>query len=347
MKKKLLFIINPKAGRTAIKNELFEIIMVFSNAGYEVVTYPTTGPEDAERKVCADGAEYDLIVCAGGDGTLENTVCGYMKMGEKKVPIGYIPVGTTNDFARSLKISRKPIEAAREIVSGKETFIDVGLMEDKYFIYIAAFGIFTDISYSTNQSLKKVMGHSAYIVEALKNIMSYHGFKLEADFDGKHVSGEYIYGMVTNSFSVAGFKIRGAKHVVLDDGKFDCLFIKMPQNAVELQQILTALLSNDIDGNEMFFECKASQVRIQSETPISWTLDGEFGGEWTEVNIQNRQKAIGMFLGQTSELEGIQAEHDEIAVTEQDKTHEKPEEQEENALVYDADVEDDYFDSWD
>lgn len=347
LKKKLLFIINPKAGRTAIKNELFEIIMVFSNAGYEVVTYPTTGPEDAERKVCADGAEYDLIVCAGGDGTLENTVCGYMKMGEKKVPIGYIPVGTTNDFARSLKISRKPIEAAREIVSGKETFIDVGLMEDKYFIYIAAFGIFTDISYSTNQSLKKVMGHSAYIVEALKNIMSYHGFKLEADFDGMHVSGEYIYGMVTNSFSVAGFKIRGAKHVVLDDGKFDCLFIKMPQNAVELQQILTALLSNDIDGNEMFFECKASQVRIQSETPISWTLDGEFGGEWTEVNIQNRQKAIGMFLGQTSELEGIQAEHDEIAVTEQDKTHEKPEEQEENALVYDADVEDDYFDSWD
>ncbi len=347
MKKKLLFIINPKAGRTAIKNELFEIIMVFSNAGYEVVTYPTTGPEDAERKICADGAEYDLIVCAGGDGTLENTVCGYMKMGEKKVPIGYIPVGTTNDFARSLKISRKPIEAAREIVSGKETFIDVGMMEDKYFIYIAAFGIFTDISYSTNQSLKKVMGHSAYIVEALKNITSYHGFKLEADFDGKHVSGEYIYGMVTNSFSVAGFKIRGAKHVVLDDGKFDCLFIKMPQNAVELQQILTALLSNDIDGNEMFFECKASQVRIQSETPISWTLDGEFGGEWTEVNIQNRQKAIGMFLGQTSELEGIQAEHDEIAVTEQDKAHEKPEEQEENALVYDADVEDDYFDSWD
>lgn len=347
MKKKLLFIINPKAGRTAIKNELFEIIMVFSNAGYEVVTYPTTGPEDAERKVCADGAEYDLIVCAGGDGTLENTVCGYMKMGEKKVPIGYIPVGTTNDFARSLKISRKPIEAAREIVSGKETFIDVGMMEDKYFIYIAAFGIFTDISYSTNQSLKKVMGHSAYIVEALKNITSYHGFKLEADFDGKHVSGEYIYGMATNSFSVAGFKIRGAKHVVLDDGKFDCLFIKMPQNAVELQQILTALLSNDIDGNEMFFECKASQVRIQSETPISWTLDGEFGGEWTEVNIQNRQKAIGMFLGQTSELEGIQAEHDEIAVTEQDKAHEKPEEQDENALVYDADVEDDYFDSWD
>lgn len=347
LKKKLLFIINPKAGRTAIKNELFEIIMIFSGAGYEVVTYPTTGPDDAERKVCADGADYDLIVCAGGDGTLENTVCGYMKMGEKKVPIGYIPVGTTNDFARSLKISRKPIEAATQIVSGKETFIDVGMMEDKYFIYIAAFGIFTDISYSTNQSLKKVMGHSAYIVEALKNITNYHGFKLEADFDGKHVSGEYIYGMVTNSFSVAGFKIRGAKHVVLDDGKFDCLFIKMPQNAIELQQILTALLSNDMDGNEMFFECKAARVRIQSETPISWTLDGEFGGEWTEVNIINHQKAIGMYLGQTAELEGIQAEHDEIAMTDEVRKDGQPEEQENSDLVYDADVEDDYFDGWD
>ncbi|MGN0151608.1 MAG: diacylglycerol/lipid kinase family protein [Wujia sp.] len=348
MKKKLLFIINPKAGRTAIKNDLFEIIMVFSQAGYEVVTYPTTGPEDAERKVCADGAEYDLIVCAGGDGTLENTVCGYMKMGEKKVPLGYIPVGTTNDFARSLKISRKPLEAAKQIVTGDEMFIDVGCMDDKNFIYIAAFGIFTDISYSTNQSLKKVMGHSAYIVEALKNITNYRGFQLEADFDGKVVTGEYIYGMITNSFSVAGFKIRGAKHVVLDDGKFDCLFIKMPQNAVELQQILTALLKNDIEGNEMFFECKASKVIIRSETPIPWTLDGEFGGEKTEVTLVNKRKAIGLYLNPASDLEGIDQEHDEIAaVADEDIMGNEDIRDTSLNIVYDADVEDDYCDGWD
>lgn len=348
LKKRLLFIINPKAGRTAIKNDLFEIVVTFANAGYEVVTYPTTGPDDAERKVCADGADYDLIVCAGGDGTLENTVSGYMKMGEKKVPLGYIPVGTTNDFARSLKISRKPLEAARQIVAGKETFIDVGSIEDKYFIYIAAFGIFTDISYNTNQSLKKVMGHSAYVVEALKNIMNYRGFKLEADFDDKRVTGEYIYGMVTNSFSVAGFKIRGAKHVVLDDGKFDCLFIKMPKNAAELQQIITAMLTNDMEGNELFFECKASKVRIVSEEPIPWTVDGEFGGEWTEINIRNNKQAIGMFLDAAEEIEGLEAgdksdekfddtiDENEIAAT--DNQYD---------LIYDADVEDDYFDSWD
>lgn len=338
LQKRLLFIINPKAGRTAIKNDLFEIVVTFANAGYEVVTYPTTGPDDAERKVCADGNDYDIIVCAGGDGTLENTVSGYMKMGDVKVPLGYIPVGTTNDFARSLKISRKPLEAAKQIVSGRETRIDVGMIAERYFIYIAAFGIFTDISYNTNQSLKKVMGHSAYVVEALKNIMNYRGFHLEADFDGKHVTGEYIYGMVTNSFSVAGFKIRGTKHVLLDDGKFDCLFIKMPRNATELQQIVSAMLTNDMEDNEMFFECKASRVSIVSEQPIPWTVDGEFGGEYKEVCIQNIQKAVSMYLAQSDEIEGIQSGRDEIAATGDESGYD---------LIYDADIEDDYRDGWD
>lgn len=348
--KKLLFIINPKAGRTAIKNDLFEIIMTFSKAGYEVVTYPTTGPEDAERKVCADGADYDLIVCAGGDGTLENTVCGYMKMGVNKVPLGYIPAGTTNDFARSLKISRKPLEAAKQIVNGEQSLIDVGRFDDKYFIYIAAFGIFTDISYSTNQSLKKIMGHSAYIVEALKNIANYRGFKLEAEFDNALVSGEYIYGMITNSFSVAGFKIRGAKHVVLDDGKFDCLFIKMPQNANELQQIITALLTNNIAGNELFFECKASKVVIRSETAIPWTLDGEFGGSRKEVTIYNQEKAIVIYLENQAEQGGISEDASEIAAARTVFDADIDEEAQQDAfdnLTYDADIDDDYYDSWD
>ena len=316
--KKLLFIINPKAGKTAIKNELFEIILIFSNAGYEVVTYPTTGPDDAERKVCADGANYDLIVCAGGDGTLENTVCGYMKMGEKKVPIGYIPVGTTNDFARSIKLSRKPIEAAKQIVTGTENFIDVGRMDDKYFIYIAAFGMFTDISYSTKQSLKKVMGHSAYIIEGVKNIANYRSYKLKAEFDGAVVTGEYIYGMITNSFSVAGFKIRGSKHVILDDGKFDCLFIKKPENASELQQILSALLTNEIEGNEMFFERKAAKVTIECEEAIPWTLDGEFGGNHKEITIYNDKKAVGLFYNNNYENVDIAEDTDEIAVSDDD-----------------------------
>lgn len=332
--KKLLFIINPKAGKSAIKNELFDIVLVFSQAGYEVVTYMTTGPEDAERKVVEDGANYDLIVCAGGDGTLENTVCGYMKMGEKKVPIGYIPVGTTNDFARSMKISRKPVEAAKQIVSGSETLIDVGRMDDKYFIYIAAFGMFTDISYSTKQSLKKVMGHSAYVVEALKSIANFKSYRIKAELDGVVLTGDYIYAMITNSFSVAGFKIRGTKHVILDDGKFDCLFVKMPQNVSELQQIVSAYLSNDIEDSELYFECKASKVTIECEEPIPWTLDGEFGGEFEKVTIYNDKQAIGLWTDQSSEFDDSFSESGESAATDE--------------IDYDIDFdeEEEYNDGW-
>ncbi len=345
VKVKLLFIINPKAGRTAIRNDLFEIIMIFSKAGYEVISYPTKGPDDAERKVREEGHNYDLIVCAGGDGTLENTVCGYMTMGEKKVPIGYIPVGTTNDFARSLKISRKPILAAKQIVDGNIEYLDAGMFGDKYFIYIAAFGIFTDISYSTKQSLKKVMGHSAYIIEAVKNIMNYRTYELEADFDGSVVTGEYIYGMVTNSFSVAGFKIRGAKHVILDDGKFDCLLVKKPQNPVELQQIIAALLTNDIDGNEMFFQKKASKVTIKCKEAIPWTLDGEFGGEKTEVTITNLKKQVGICIGNTEESNGIVEKSGENL---DDAANDEFGDYSEEILDdYSEDYSEDYSDGWD
>lgn len=316
--KNLLFIVNPKAGRGAIRGDLFDIIMIFSEAGYEVAIYFTKGPEDAERKVIADGAKYDLIVCAGGDGTLDNTVCGYVNMGEKKVPLGYIPVGTTNDFARSLRISRKPIEAAQQIVNGKKTKIDVGRFGTKSFIYIAAFGIFTDISYSTNQALKKAIGHSAYILEAIKNIGSYKGFTLSAQFDDMLISGKYLYGMITNTLSVGGFKLRGAKHVILDDGKFDCLFIRMPQGPADLQKILAGLLQNDIDGNEMFFECKASKVVVESVDGIPWTLDGEYGGNTNRVEILNQKQGVTLVLPEVPMEEIAHQQNEESAVAQEE-----------------------------
>lgn len=319
--KRLLFIINPKAGRTAIKGDLFEIIMTFAEAGYEVTTYPTTGPEDAERKVAADGKDYDMIVCAGGDGTLDNTVCGYRKLCDHKIPLGYIPVGTTNDFARSLRISRKPIEAAKQIVEGKCTKIDVGQFADKSFIYIAAFGIFTDVSYNTNQNLKKAIGHSAYIVEAIRNIGTCKGFSLTAKFDEKVITGKYLYGMITNTLSVGGFKLRGAKHVVLDDGKFDCLFIRVPSNPMELQQILSGLLQNDVEGNEMFFACKASKVVVDGVDDIAWTLDGEFGGSMKHVEIQNDCQALDIMLPPISMEEMAHQPEEETAITEELRTY--------------------------
>ena len=292
--KHLLFIINPNAGKSAIRNDLFDIIQIFQSGGYEVVTYFTTGPDDAERKVITDGAAYDLIVCAGGDGTLNNTIRGYMSMGEKKTPIGYIPVGTTNDFAKSLNISFKPVEAAQQIMRGEDTGIDVGSFAEKNFIYIAAFGVFTDISYNTKQSLKKAIGHSAYIVEAVRNFMNYKPFTMRATFDDKVISGDYIYGMVTNSLSVAGFKIRGTKHVVFDDGKFDCMFIRMPTTVEEMQKAITGMLTNNITDDDIFFRTKAAHVKIESEQVIPWTIDGEFGGDYESVEIVNHQKAVSL-----------------------------------------------------
>lgn len=295
--KKMLFIVNPNAGKSAIRTDMLDVIGIFSSSGYEVITYPTSGPDDAERKVIDDGKKYDLIVCAGGDGTLENTVCGYMQMGDNKVPIGYIPVGTTNDFARSVGLSRKPSEAAYQITNGEIRYLDIGKLDEKYFVYVAAFGLFSGVSYSTNQSLKKYMGHAAYVVEAVKNITGYKAYNIKAQFDENLVTGEYIYAMITNSFSVAGFKIRGSKHVVLDDGKFDCLLVKMPRTITELQQIITSFLMNDIDdSNPMFFSCKASKIVIECDEEIPWTIDGEFGGNKKISVIENIKQAFGIYL---------------------------------------------------
>ena len=154
------------------------------------------------------------------------------------------------------------------------------------------------MSYNTNQSLKKAIGHSAYIIEGIKNIGNYKGFNLTAQFDEKVITGKYLYGMVTNTLSVGGFKLRGAKHVVLDDGKFDCLFIKMPSTPAEMQQIIRGLLQNEVEGNEMFFECKASRVVVDGEQEIAWTLDGEFGGSLKHVEILNHQQALDIMLPQ-------------------------------------------------
>ena len=309
--KKLLFIVNPNAGKTAIKNDIFEIVLIFQKGGYEVTIHPTTDPEDAERTCIAEGANYDLIVCAGGDGTLNNTIRGYMKMEGKKTPIGYIPAGSTNDYARTLMISTKPTEAAQQIVDGHPTPVDVGSFADKSFIYIAAFGMFTDISYNTKQSLKKVMGHSAYIIEAVRNLVNYKAYKITADMDDKVITGEYIYGMITNSFSVAGFKIRGTKHVVLDDGKFDCMFIKKPSNVSELQEVVSAYLSNEFGESEMFYRTTASKITITSEEEIAWTIDGESGGSYTEVTIENRKQAAELMIDKSKTTRGLFEEENE------------------------------------
>ena len=203
--KRLFFVYNPHSGRGNIRSKLFDIVQVFSEAGYEITIYPTREAKDATRKIEHLSDQYDLVVCSGGDGTLDEVVEGMMHR-QKKLPLGYIPSGTVNDFARSLKIPRDMVKAARLAVSGKDFLSDVGTFNNSHFVYIAAFGIFTDVAYSTPQDMKNVLGNMAYLLEGVKrlaNIPSYH-----LKFSSEECSGEgdFIFGMVTNSRSVGGFK---------------------------------------------------------------------------------------------------------------------------------------------
>lgn len=296
--KKMLFVINPKAGRTTIKSSLFEMLNMFSNGGYMIEVYTTKGPGDAAKYINRFGKRYDLVVCAGGDGTLDNTVTGVMKLArrtKKMLPIGYIPCGSTNDFARSLRISREPVEAARDVLEGDAVPIDIGRIANHYFAYIAAFGAFTDISYSTPQKLKNMLGHSAYILEVFKKLTSLKTYKIRADFDGRVATGEYIYGQITNSLSVGGFRTIGTKHMSFCDGKFECLLIRKPDNVAEFQKIINSILTNDLSQELIVYE-KASHILIEGQEEIPWTVDGEFGGNLRKADIFNLKKAVSLVL---------------------------------------------------
>ncbi len=292
--KKLLFIINPKAGRTTIRGKLFEIIELFSENGYEVTVHPTTSADDAKDTVIREGKNYDLLVAAGGDGTLDNVVSG-MVISECQVPLGYIPSGTTNDFARSLDIPREPLQAANNIIMGFPYSIDVGSLNGDYFVYVAAFGAFTEVSYSTPQVYKNYIGHAAYVLEGIKSIANIKGYNLTVESKGNFLTGNYMYGMITNSLSVGGFKRLSSKYVEFDDGLFEVLLIKTPQTPMELQSIMSALLMNEINDDYMV-SFKSGHVKITCDEKVSWTIDGEDGGYYYESEIMNHQKSVNIII---------------------------------------------------
>lgn len=290
-KKKMLFIYNPKAGKAKIRSNLLDIIDIFTKAGYEVTAYPTQGKGDGitavkERKE----GYYDVIVCSGGDGTLDEVVTGMMQC-EKRIPIGYVPAGSTNDFANSLHIPKNMIAAAQAIVQGRSFGCDIGAFNDDIFVYIAAFGIFTDVSYETRQDLKNILGHMAYVLEGMRRLSAIRAYAMRVESEGFSAEGEFLFGMITNSSSVGGFKRITGKYVQLDDGEFEVTLIKKPANPIELNLIMAALINRNINTDCMY--CfKAKELRIVSEEEIAWTLDGEFGGKHTEVDIYNRKQAL-------------------------------------------------------
>lgn len=294
MGKKLFFIFNPKSGKTQIKSKLMDIIDVFIKAGYEVRIHSTQAVCDAYEQVKTLDEETDLIVCAGGDGTLDEVVTGLMETG-KQIPLGYIPGGSTNDYANSLAIPKDMIRAAKAVVEGKCYPCDVGSFNDDTFVYIAAFGLFTDVSYQTDQTLKNVLGHVAYILEGMKRIFEIQSYPLRVEANGAVMEHEYIYGMITNSRSVGGFKKLTGKHVELDDGLFEVTLIRQPKNALELNEIITSLLAGE-DTTELIDSFKTDKIILSGCEDIPWTLDGEYGGEHQSAHIINRKHAIQILL---------------------------------------------------
>lgn len=263
-------------------------------AGYEVTIHSTQDREDAMQKVKNEAKNYDLVICSGGDGTLDEAVTGMMQS-EKKVPLGYIPAGSTNDFANSLKIPKDIVKAAHVAVEGRKFPVDVGYFNGDSFIYIAAFGLFTDVSYQTSQELKNVLGHAAYILEGAKRLHNITSYKMRVEYDGNIIEDEFAYGMITNSVSVGGFKKLTGKNVLLDDGLFEVTLIRMPKNPVEWNEIL-GCLANLKDDSEFIYTFKTDCVKFLPEDVIPWTLDGEFGGEHKNVIVKNVHQALEIMV---------------------------------------------------
>jgi len=288
--KNLLFVFNPKAGKAQIKTHLLGIVDTFVKAGYQVETYPTQGPKDAVEYTRRRAKEFDMVVCSGGDGTLDEVVAGLLESGAK-VPLGYVPAGSTNDFAASLKLPKTMLKAAQVAVDGADFTCDVGKFNNQTFVYIAAFGLFTDVSYGTQQELKNLLGHMAYILEGAKSLSSIKSYPMKFTYGEEVLEGDFIYGMITNSMSVGGFKGIFGPGIELNDGMFEVTLVRNPKNVAEFNELLTALLNKDLSGN-MLCHFKADKLRVESGAEVDWTLDGEYGGGHRQLMIENKKEAV-------------------------------------------------------
>jgi len=288
----MLFIYNPRAGKEAIRTKLSAILEIFVKAEYEVCVYPTLQAKDATRIVTERGGEFDYIVCSGGDGTLNEVTDGIMTIDKEKRPrCGYIPTGTVNDFASSLKIPKNMMKAAQIVVEGEEFPCDIGSLNGDYFNYIAGFGAFTDVAYETSQTAKNMLGKMAYFLDGVSKVPNLQFQHLKITTEEMVLEDDYIFGMITNTVSVGGFKGLVGKKPKLDDGLFEVTLIKNPENPLELQAIVNALLTRD-KKCEYIKSFRTSKIELESKTPFSWTVDGEYGGSYYRVEIENIKQAV-------------------------------------------------------
>lgn len=301
MTEKLLLIANPCSGTGKIKTALFGIVKTLSDSGFTVTVYMTTGKADATRKVTESGKDYDMIICCGGDGTLNEVITGLLDNGIN-IPIGYIPLGTLNEWSSGLHISRNVLTAAQDISKLNLMPLDIGKFADSYFCYTASFGAFTEASYSTPQNFKNVFGQAAYILNGIKYVKDIKAIPLSFMIDGKEISGKYLFGAITNSMSVGGIVHFTESVVKLNDGLFEIMLIKAPKNVKEFNSIVDGILKKDMSKEEIEFY-HAKEITVKGGENLSWTLDGEFKKGLDEVKITNLHGAVNFAVPEKKQKE--------------------------------------------
>lgn len=288
--KKMLFVMNPYSGQRKANRYLADIIALFNGAGYEVVVHMTSGQGDATEAVIKLGKDMDVIVCCGGDGTFNETVSGILKAGFD-VPVGYIPAGSTNDFAASMKIPTNVMKAAHQILEGEPVAYDVGKFGDRYFAYVASFGAFTRASYATPQNVKNALGHTAYVLEGITELSQIRKEHIRMEIDGKIVEDDFLFGAVSNSTSVGGILTLDPSLVDMGDGLLEILLVRAPRSILELHECIQAVQSQKYSCAMITF-CSGHSMKIWADPDMPWTLDGEREEGHALVDVENQHLAI-------------------------------------------------------
>jgi YegS/Rv2252/BmrU family lipid kinase len=288
--KKMLFVMNPYSGQRKAARYLADIIGMFNREGYEVITHMTGGHGDGMEVVERKAGDVDLVVCCGGDGTFNETVSGILRSGAD-VPVGYIPAGSTNDFAASLKLSYNPLQAARDIIEGEPVAYDMGKFGDRYFCYVASFGAFTKVSYATPQSIKNALGHTAYVLEGITELSQIRKEHVRMEIDGQVVEDDFLFGAISNSTSLGGILTLDPKVVDLADGKMEIILVRAAQNLLEIPECIQAVQTQKYDCAMITFR-SAQKVRIFADPLMPWSLDGEREDGHRQVDVENLHHAI-------------------------------------------------------
>ncbi len=294
MKKRLMLIVNPAAGRGGYRQGFTDALKLLDDGGFRTTLFFTAGPGEATEFAARYASEFDTVACIGGDGTLSEVIAGLMQLERSaRPPLGYIPMGTANDVATTLALPKNDtVSAARRIIRGETHQYDVGgFGSDKYFAYIAAFGAFTEVSYATPQDMKKRLGHLAYVMQGMAALPNIESVQTRVEYDDGVFEGRLAYGSMSNSTSVAGIVKLREEMVCLGDGVSELVLVKDPGSIEGFSEIVTSVLSQRFDSDKLLI-LHTKKARFSFEKPIAWTRDGEAGGEYESIELSNYAAAI-------------------------------------------------------